>query len=314
MSRRLVGSLAALGAALIWGFTFVPSKVAMAEMGPFTLAVLRFGVALLVLAPAACLSRGTAGTRRLPWGTLALLGFTGITLFFGLQNLSLARTSASDAGLIAGSVPAVTAALSAIVLKERIGRPRLLGILTSIVGVAGVALAGSNSGYTGSLIGDLLMVGAALSWAVYTLLVKQAGNKMSEISLLAYTLAFGTLFLIPGGGTEIAMAGLGAVSLQGWLSVLFLGLFGSGASFFLWNSALRRLDASEATTYVNLVPVITVVSAAIVLGEQPAPAQLGGGALVILGVYLASRQRRSGDQGTHGTEHGSRERIDRVTV
>lgn len=289
MSRRLVGALAALGAALIWGFTFVPSKVAMAEMGPFTLTVLRFGVALLVVVPVARLSRGPAGSHRLPWGTLAMLGFTGVSLYFGLQNLSLARTSASDAGLIAGSVPAVTAALSAIVLKERIGRLRVLGILTSILGVAGVVLAGSSSGDSGSVTGDLLMMGAALSWAVYTLLVKQAGNKMSEISLLAYTMAFGTLFLLPGGGVEVAAAGLGAVSLQGWLSVLFLGLFGSGASFFLWNSALRHLDASEATTYVNLVPVVTVVSAAVLLGERPAPAQLAGGALVILGVYLASR-------------------------
>jgi drug/metabolite transporter (DMT)-like permease len=288
MPSRLIGALAALGAALIWGLTFVPSKVAMAEMGPFTLAVLRFSIALLVMLPVASLSRGSPGSYRLPWRTLALLGFTGITLYFGFQNLSLARTSASDAGLIAGSVPAITAAFSALVLKERIGRLRLLGILISILGVAGVALAGS-SGSPGTLAGDLLMVGAAISWAIYTMLVKQSGNRMPAFTLLLFTTAFGTLFLLPGGVAEVATTGLGPLSTQGWLSVLFLGLFGSGGSFLLWNSALRHLDASEASTYVNLVPVITVISAALLLGEQPAPAQLAGGALVILGVYLASR-------------------------
>ncbi len=288
MSRRLIGALAALGAALIWGLTFVPSKVAMAEMGPFTLAVLRFSIALLVMVPVASLSWAAAGRYRLPWRTLALLGATGVTLYFGLQNLSLARTSASDAGLIAGSVPAITAALSALVLKERIGRTRLLGILISVAGVAGVALAGTSSGTPGTLAGDLLMVGAALSWAVYTMLIKKSGSRMPEILLLACTTAFGTLFLLPGAAAEVAASGFTPLSPTGWLSLLFLGLFGSGASFFLWNSALRNLDASEAATYINLVPVITVASAATLLGEQPAPAQMAGGALVILGVYLAS--------------------------
>ncbi len=290
MSNRLAGALAALGAVFIWGLTFVPSKVALAEMGPLTLAVLRFSVALAVVVTVALKTHPDPRRwRKLSFGTLALLGFTSVTLYFGLQNLGLARTSASEAGLVSGSVPALTALLSALVLKERISRLRGLGIVLSIVGVAAVVLAGNASGARGSVQGDLLVLGGAVAWAFYTLINKDVGGRMPESLLLAYTMVLGTLFLLPGAGLEVATSGFGPISPAGWLSVIFLGLGGSAASFFCWNAALRRLDASEASTYINLVPVITVLSAALMLGETLVPSQLLGGALVILGVYLASR-------------------------
>ncbi|MHB0870406.1 MAG: DMT family transporter [Chloroflexota bacterium] len=290
MSHRPVGVLAALGAVLIWGLTFVPGKVALAEMGPFTLAVLRFSIALAILLVAALRAHHDPGRlRKLSWGTLALLGLTGVTLYFGLQNLGLARTSASEAGLVSGSVPALTALLSALVLKERLTGLRLLGITASIGGVAAVVLAGGGPGSGGSVDGDLLVLGGAVAWAVYTLLNKRVGGQMPETLLLFYTMALGTLFMLPMAAAEIALAGFGPVSPAGWLSALFLGVGGSAAAFFCWNAALRRLDASEAATYINLVPVVTVLSAALMLGETLAPSQLLGGALVILGVYLASR-------------------------
>jgi drug/metabolite transporter (DMT)-like permease len=110
-------------------------------------------------------------------------------------------------------------------------------------------------------------------------------------------MAFGTLFLLPAAGAEMALSGFGPVSPGGWLSVLFLGVAGSGGSFFCWNAALRRMDASEASIYINLVPVITVASAALMLGETIGPAQMMGGALVILGVYLASKQEPAATRG-----------------
>ena len=134
-----------------------------------------------------------------------------------------------------------------------------------------------------------MVLGAAAAWAVYTLINKEIGPRLPETVLLFCTMAFGTLFLLPPAVLEIAATGFGPVSLSGLLSVLFLGLLGSGAAFFCWNAALRRLDATEASVYINLVPVVTVLSAAAFLAERPVPVQLLGGALVILGVYLAGR-------------------------
>ena len=288
-SRRLLGALAALGAVLIWGFTFVPSKLALAEMGPFTLAVLRFLLALMVILPAIRLLPPSARVRRVPWRVLALAGLTGVTLYFGFQNVGLALTSAAEAGLIAGAVPALTAAGSALVLHERMTRSRLLGISASVVGVAIVVLAGNAARGGGSLVGDLLIMGAMIAWVFYTLVNKSVSGRMPDGVLLAYTMTLGTLFMLPTIPVELSMVGFGPVSVGGWLSVLFLGVGGSAAAFYCWNTALHYLDASEASTYINLVPVVTVLSAALMLGERPAPGQLVGGALVMLGVYLAGR-------------------------
>lgn len=289
-SSRLVGSLAALGAVFIWGLTFVPTKIAMMEMGALTLSVLRFTLALLIMATLAWrLHPNALRTRNVSWGSLALLGFTSVTLFFGFQNLGLARTSATEAGMLSASVPALTAILSVFVLKERVGRLRVLGIVASVVGVVAVVLVGSGSESGGSVEGDLLVLAGASAWAIYTLLNKDIGGKMAETPLLASTMFFGILFLLPGMAFEIAIVGFGPVSPSGLFSVLFLGIMASGVSFFCWNTALRHLDASEASTYINLVPVVNVAAASLILGEALIPAQLLGGVLVIFGVYLASR-------------------------
>lgn len=287
-SAHLVGVAAAISCVLIWGVTFVPSKVALGEMGPFTLAVLRFAVALAVLIPIALRSPVPVEVRSLPWRDLTVLGLTGVAFYFGFQNLGLARTTATEAGLISGSVPAVTAALSAVVLRERMGGLRLLGIGGSIAGVAVMVLAGSSLG-GGSMEGNLLMLVCPVAWAVYTLLNKRIGGSLPEIVILVCTMAIGTLFLLPGAVVELAVSGFGPVSAGGWLSVVFLGLGGSAAAFFCWNAALRRLDASEAATYINLTPLVSVVAAGLFLGEHLAPPQILGGAMVILGVYLAGR-------------------------
>lgn len=288
--RRLTGIAAVLGAVLIWGLTFVPSKIVLLEMGPFTLAELRFCIALAVLLPTVSRSGVSPNKLRgLPWRTLAAMGFTGVAVYFGFQNLGLARTSATEAGLISASVPAVTAALSALVLHERLRLARLVGIAGSMAGVA-VMILGSSSTQSGSLAGDLMLLVSAAAWAFYTLMNKEIGGKLSEGLILTSTIAFGALFLAPPAIFELATHGFGPVSDAGWLSVLFLGIAGSAAAFFCWNAALRRLDASEASTYLNLVPLVTVISAALMLGERITPPQLLGGALVVTGVYLADKQ------------------------
>lgn len=219
---RLAGTAAALGAVFIWGLTFVPSKIALAEMGPITLAALRFCVALAIPLPALPPSRLRSDElRQLPWRTLATLGFTGVALYFGFQNLGLARTSATEAGLISGSVPAVTAALSALVLRERLPIPRILGIAGSMAGVAVMILGSSPSG-GGSMAGDLLMLVSAVAWAIYTLTNKEIGGKVPDGFLLVSTIAFGALFLAPAAVFEVATAGFAPIFLGGWLSVLSL--------------------------------------------------------------------------------------------
>lgn len=289
MSRKAAAVLALLVTVTIWGTTFAATKIALREMPPLTLSLVRFAIAAAVLLPLAVAEQRRAGTTP-AWRGLAIAGFLGGTLYFALQNLGLALTSATKTSLILGSVPALTALLSILVLKERFTPRRAAGIAGSVLGVSVIVLGdrAANLG-EGALLGDLLIAGCALSWAVYTVKVKDLESRAGPAVLAAASVGFGGLFLLPLAGVEVLAAPLAMPTLGGWAAITYLGLVGSAATFLLWNFALGVVEASEAAVYINLVPVIAVAGAVVALGESIVPAHLVGGALVLGSVWVASR-------------------------
>jgi drug/metabolite transporter (DMT)-like permease len=290
MSKRVVAIFALLMTTVIWGTTFVATKLALAEMAPFTLALARFLLGSLVLLPLAWAEHRRSGLD-LAWHSLALAGLLGGFLYFALQNLALVYTTASKASLITAAVPAFTGLMSSAMLREKMGFGRLFGITASIVGVGVIIASGqgalSEGGETG---GDLLMIGSALAWAAYTVHAKAMESRVGPSVAAAASVGFGAIFMIPLAGYEAAIRLPSMPTTAALLAVVYLGLVASAVPFLLWNYALAKVDASEASVYVNLVPVVTVVSAALMLGETVEPTQLLGGALVLGGVWSASKQ------------------------
>jgi len=263
---------------LIWGSTFVVTKSAVEQVPPLTLAVLRFALASAILVPAAQVRGGPAVLPRpLPWGTLALMGLTGVAVFFAGFNVALTLTTATEAALIQGTIPAVSALLAAVWLRERLGPPRAAGAAASVLGVALVVLVGAGTGPAENrLVGNLVMVATVVAWAVYSLLGRRLRGA-SGLATTAYSTLLGTLFLLPAAAFELATRPWPAVSAAGWLAVAYLGAVASALAFWLWNRALAVLDVGQASAFINLVPVIGVASAALVLGEPLTPAHLLGG-------------------------------------
>jgi len=282
-----------LVAMLLWGSAFVVSKAALAELPPFLFAFLRFCVASLCLwLPV----RARGGRAHLPqpapWGLLGLMGLTGVAVYLACFNLSLSYTTASDGALIQGSIPVVTALLAVAWLRERLGRARALGIGVSLLGVALVILAGRTGGDASDrVLGGLLMVGAVLAWAIYTIISKRLQGA-SYLAVSAYSTLIGTLLLLPGAVYDLATRPPHAVSLGAWLAVAYLAVCTSALAIVFWNRALQVLDASQVANFVNLVPLVGVATAALFLGERVTVAQLGGGLLVLAGVGLSSRAAR----------------------
>ncbi len=282
--------LALLITVIIWGTTFVATKVALRDVAPFTLTLARFLSASLVLLPLAWLEQ-----RRLhgqvAWRSLIVAGLVGGFLYFALQNLGLVYTTAAKASLILASIPALIAGLSALVLHERVGATRAAGVLASVAGVAIILFGDRTAAWQGgSAIGDLLIVLTAFSWAAYTVLAKGLEGAATPTVVSAATVGFGALFLVPCSGYELLAGRPTAPALASWLAIGYLGLVASTVPFLAWNYALRHVDASEAAVYVNLVPVVAVVSAVTMLGEHVGVAQLAGGALVLAGVWAAGRR------------------------
>lgn len=271
---------------LIWGSTFVVTKVVLREIGPMLLTGLRFVIAFAVLAPLAARQGFRLKTIFKP--TFLLFGLTGTTLYYALQNAGLNYTSVSSASLILSIIPAITAVLAVIFLKEHLSVRQIMGISLVTVGMILVALDNSGSSDSGNpLLGNLLILGSALAWAIYTIQGRKLVDEHPALVMTAASTGAGMLFLIPFVGWEISTSALPHLSLLGWLGIAYLGLAASGLTMYLWNYALHFLPASVATPFVNLVPIIGLASA-FGMGERPPLIQIAGGGLAILGVFLSS--------------------------
>lgn len=289
LSDGVVASLALLVAMLIWGGTYVVTKEALEDVGPLTLLVARFGLAFVVLAPVAARRGFRAGdvtARR-----FVVFGVTGIVLHMGFENVGLQFTSAANAALIVGAIPAIAAGLSIVLLKEKVTARRAAGIALSLAGVALVAGAPVTGGHDFRWAGDLLMVGAALAWGIFTIQGKRLGGSHDALASTTAAIGSSLFFLVPLALGEMVVSGAPTVSPSSLGAVAYLGLGASAAAFVLWNFALRHVDASAAAPFVNLVPVFGVSFAALA-GEAITAQQLLGGLVVGAGVILSTVSTR----------------------
>ena len=281
------GAIAALLVVVaIWSSTFVATKLLFGQAGPSQIALLRFVVASAILLPFAW---GDLTRRQLPWGRLALMGLTGVAGYFTFQNFGLVYTSASSAALILACLPALVAISAALFLGERLNRVRSVGVLASVVGVVAIVILGEPEPTAPNpLLGDGLMLLCSVSWVAYTTIGKGTERLPAHV-VSAASIGIGALFVAPIAFVETLGRGLPTLTPGGWLGILYLGSGASAGAFFLWNYALRRLDASEATVYLNLIPLLGVVLAAAALGESIGPAEVLGALLIVGGVTLAGR-------------------------
>ncbi|MGM0401700.1 MAG: DMT family transporter [Chloroflexota bacterium] len=287
-SARWQGVLAVSAVMVIFGTTFVATEIVLEEMGPLTLAFARFLIALIVFAP---FLRHRKDGKTSTW-RVACMGLLSVTLFFSLQNWGLLYTTSANAAIILSAIPALTAIVSRFTLGEPLTLWRGLGILLSMAGVAVVVTGDSLMGVVSpsdTLLGDLLILGAAACWALYTVLGRQVVRRWAPSAVTAHTIAWGTLFLVPLGAGEVFWQGIAWPTPRAWIMLSFLALVASGLAFFLYLFALTRLEAGEASVYVNLSPVVTLIAARLVLGDPIRWLQILGAALVLAGVYLTER-------------------------
>lgn len=283
---RWLATLALLCAMVLWGSTFIVTKILLQEAGPFFVTVGRFLIGLVVLLPLAT-RQGFRFRLALRPGFL-LFGLTGVALYFGLQNLGLLFTSAGSAAFIQAGIPAAAAVFAYLFLKEHIPRRRLYGISLSVLGVllvSGTTPTGSGALY---MLGNLLIVGSVLAYGAYATQGKTLRTVDSHPAAVvtAASFAAGLLFLSPFLAGELLLVGLPELSLRGWLILLYLGIGASALTLFLWNFALKYVEASAAAVYINLIPVIGLLFA-LAFGESASPAQIMGGTLAIVGVLLS---------------------------
>jgi drug/metabolite transporter (DMT)-like permease len=275
---------------IIWGTTYIVTKIAIREVPPLTLAALRFLITALVLLPFAIAAGGLKRLPRpLPIRDIVAMALTGFVLYYAFFNYALEYGSASQGALIQALLPVGVAIAAVIVLKEKLSKTRVSGIALAVLGVAIIVVAGkSDSASPNPLLGAVLMLFSVVAWSIYTVQVKRLADVEPTVLLTAIA-SVGTLIQIPLVAFELARHPQPlAISMQGWASVVFLGAIASGLGLLVYNRALRLLDASLVGTYINLVPIVGVVSAVLLLGESLQGWQILGSVLALVGVWLAS--------------------------
>ena len=284
---RVLSTLLLLVAVVIWGSTYVVTKAGVEAVPPMLFALLRYCVASLLLLAVALYRGGTARLPRpAPWGTLVLMGLTGVALYYIGFNVALTYVSASQGALVQSSIPAITAILAVAWLRERVPPRRLLGIALAVGGVVLiVARSAPDDSARAPLLGSLLMLGSVIVWGTYTVLAKRVTDA-DPVAVTAAISVIGTAMLVPAALIETARAGTPAISGATWMRIAYLGAFPSAASYLLYNRALRDLDASQVGAFTNLSPVIGAVSGVLFLGETLTPFAVLGGAIVLVGVWL----------------------------
>lgn len=279
---------------LVWGSTFMVTKELIALWPPYTLAFVRVTFGTLVLLPLA-ISRHRKGVQ-LPWRTLWLMGLLGVALYYLVFNMALVYVSASQGALVQASIPAMTALVAVLWLRERATGLRWLGIAMSIAGVLIVFSGSAAENGESSRFGTLLMFASVISWALYTALAKRVTGFDSLVVTVA-VMGTGAILLLPAAGYEVISAhlageGLRSLPLLSWLSLLYLGVVASGVAYLLYNTSLQHLDASAVGVFTNLIPIVGVLTGVIVLGEPLSMRAIVGGLVVMLGVWITSRSER----------------------
>ncbi|MEA2585453.1 MAG: hypothetical protein QOF33_3538 [Thermomicrobiales bacterium] len=286
---RAVAIVALLTAAFIWGSAAVATKSALVHWPPMTLAFVRWSIALAILL---ALLRRTGGRPERGTG-IALLGLTGLVFFYVFYSWGLRYTTAASATLIGGGSPVIVAIVSTVALGEHVSRRRGLGILASLVGVAAIVAVSAGGTGGSSLLGNVLILGSTVSWALYTVLSRRIGAGGNALGTLVGTAIYGLIVLLPLMIVELVISGIGPISFGDVLMMLYLSLGPSAAAYLLWSYGLTHVEASQAAVYGNLMPLVGVVLAALLLGEAITWVILAGGLAIVGGAWLATSRPRA---------------------
>ncbi len=282
--------------ALFWGGTFIAGRIVAQALPALTAASGRFAVAVaLLLVLARKVEGGLPRLSRTQLLTTAALGFTGIFLYNLCFLAALARMPAGRTALFVALNPIVTALASALLLRERLGRVKWLGIAIAFAGTAVIITRGDPLGALHDIgkslgAGELLMFCAISCWAAYTLIGRAALRGLTPIAATTYAGLWGLAFLASGAAFEFPSIHFAALTWRVWASIAYLGVFGTVLGFVWYYEGVKAIGPSRTAVFNNLVPVFGIALAALLLDEPVLASMLVGGALAIAGVFLTNRQ------------------------
>lgn len=293
MSRRALGTLSGLAAASIWGGMYVVSKVVLEIIPPFALITTRLLLGGLTLGLVQ-LWRGPWKLSRRDFWPIFGVGTIGYGVSLGLQFIGTKLSTAANGSLVTSATPAFVLLFAAWLLREPITRSRLVALLVCSLGVLAVIDPRTARLEAPLFWGNLALLGAALTWALYSVLIRFVSRDADVLAVSLVAFVGGLPIAVPAAVVELRTVGIGPINTGVVLGVLFLGIIATALAMYLWNTAFAVLDAGRASLTFFAQPVVGTLLGWIFLRESITPLFLFGGLLIGLGLILANRQPQAG--------------------
>ncbi len=289
--HSFAGLLAGLGAASIWGGMYVVSKVVLEVIPPFSLLTIRLIMGALVLGIVVYLRKNKPSfTKEQFWASL-LVGLVGYGISLGFQFVGTKLSTASNGSLVTSATPAFVLLFAPLLLGEKTTARRIIALLISTLGVLAV-IDPRNAELSPSLFwGNMSLLAAALTWALYSVLVRKVSKSIDLLTSSAVMLLGGLPSSIAFGIWEIQTQGIGEITIGIIGGLLFLGIISTAVAMFLWNYAFAELPAAVASLTFFAQPVVGTLLGWFFLAEKITPLFLAGGGLIGLGILIATSEK-----------------------
>ena len=284
----LRGTVYGITAAGIWGGMYVVSDVVLTVIPPFTLLSLRLVLALLILLPLARRHSFTLPGRKMT-RSLLMVGMIGMGLSLGAQFIGTDLSNAVNGALVTSASPAFVVLFAWLVLREKLTRLRLFAILLATAGVLIILDLSAADFSSAAFAGNLFLVAAAVSWGLYSVLVRRAAIHQLQHTLHVTVIALfgGLLIALPASLLELSARPVGDVNVGIALGVLYLGVISTALALLLWNRAFALLPATAASLLFFAQPLSGALLANLFLAQSMTPALWAGSALIAAAILLS---------------------------
>jgi drug/metabolite transporter (DMT)-like permease len=278
---------------ILGGSTYSATTAALKGFSEKDLILLRMGLCAALFIPFAWRGRRRlAAASRADWARIWAVGIFGFALPLALGTYGVKLSSATSASLLLGMEPVTIVLLSALFLSESLTGIKLLSLALGLSGATLIAFQGPPTlagAFTDRLRGDLILALHGSCWALYSVIGKSALKRVDPLDFTAATSIIGFLGVALWAGWQASPSAWAAVPRSSWLAVTYLAVAGGFLAVILWNIALKRVEASKVANFIFLQPVVGVLLGVGLQGDPMTGWSMAGGALVLGGMYAASR-------------------------
>jgi len=277
-------------AIIFWGTSFVATKTVLNEIKPVTIIILRLILASILLTIIALSTKRKFSINFKSHSWIFILALVAV-FHLWIQVTGLQYTTAANTGWIIGTAPVFMAILGFVFYKEKITLLQFLGILVAVAGL--LLLIGKGDITNIGLIenqGDLLVLGSAFTWGVYSMVNKKISLSYSPLMTILYLFLMMAVIIIPFNLNTETINSVINLSFISWMWILFLGIFCSGVAYVIWAQALRDMESAKVGAFLYFEPLVTVIAAWFFLREEITLLMILSGLLITAGVFIVNKE------------------------